>query len=68
MTLSLTETEVKVLKACLDEGSKLTLRLLASPHIDKPTKLVLKHDNLVIISIYNKIVAKLNKKLRKDQN
>ena len=60
MRLSLTEKECKVLKACLDEGSKLMHRLLSSPHLDEPTRLILKHDQLVIITIYNKLMRALN--------
>lgn len=61
MTLSLTEKEAKVLKACLDEGSKLMMRLMRSPHLDEPTRLIMKYDHLVIITIYNKLIAKLRK-------
>ena len=60
MRLSLTEKECKVLKACLDEGSKRLLRLIASPHLDEPTRIILRHDNLVIITIYNKLMRALN--------
>jgi hypothetical protein len=61
MTLSLTEIEMKVLKACLDRGSAHILKLMQSHHLDAPTRLVLKHDNLVIINIHNKIMNKLRK-------
>ena len=57
MTLYLTEREVKVLRACLEEGSKLMLRLLISPHADASIKQMAKRDGLVIGMIRNKIIA-----------
>lgn len=58
MRLSLTEKEVKILRACLEEGSKLMLRLITSPHADEATKQMAKYDNLVIATIRNKINRK----------
>lgn len=58
MKIDLTETEVKVLRACLEEGAKLMLRLLASPHADDSIKQMAKHDGLVISCIRNKINRK----------
>ena len=58
MRLSITEKEVKILRACLEEGSKLMLRLIMSPHTDEVTKQMAKHDNLVIATIRNKINRK----------
>lgn len=58
MKLYLTEKEVKVLRSCLEEGSKLMLRLLRSPHADEPIKQMAKHDSLVIATIRNKINRK----------
>lgn len=58
MNLSVTEKEVKILRACLEEGSKLMLRLIVSPHTDEAIKKMAKHDNLVIATIRNKINRK----------
>lgn len=61
MRLSLTEKEAKVFRACLDEGSKLMLRLLRSPHTDEVTKAMANHDGLVIATLRNKIDNLLQK-------
>ena len=61
MNLSLNEEEVKILRACLEEGSKLMMRLLMSPHADASIKQKAKRDSLIIGCIRNKINRKEQK-------
>lgn len=55
ISLHLTKKEVKVLRACLNEGSRLMLKLFLSPHSDNNIRKMAKHDSLVIAMIRNKI-------------
>lgn len=61
ITLHLSVKEAKVLKACLNEGTKLMYRLFLSQYADEKIKKMAKHDSLIITIMMNKVVSELKR-------
>lgn len=61
ITLHLSIKEAKVLKACLNEGTKLMYRLFLSPYADEKIKKMAKHDSLIITIMMNKVISELRR-------
>ena len=61
ISLHLSVKEAKVLKACLNEGTKLMYRLFLSPYADEKIKKMAKHDSLIITIMMNKVVSELRR-------
>lgn len=59
--LHLSLKEAKVLKACLNEGTKLMYRLSLSPYADEKIKKMAKHDSLTITMMMNKLISELRR-------